>query len=32
MKSFAIVVFGALVEYLMTLQPLEENILAAGTQ
>ncbi|CAN1268943.1 hypothetical protein LINPERPRIM_LOCUS13383 [Linum perenne] len=31
MKSFAIVVFGLLVDYLMTLQPREENILASGT-
>ncbi|CAN1341444.1 hypothetical protein LINPERPRIM_LOCUS39170 [Linum perenne] len=31
MKSIAIVVFGLLVDYLMTLQPREENILDAGT-
>ncbi|CAN1301907.1 hypothetical protein LINPERPRIM_LOCUS25190 [Linum perenne] len=31
MKSIVTVVFGLLVDYLMTLQPLQGNISAAGT-
>ncbi|CAN1250421.1 hypothetical protein LINPERPRIM_LOCUS7415 [Linum perenne] len=31
MKSIVTVVFGLLVDYLMTLQPLEGNISVAGT-